>query len=138
VAECGIYNVRTFAETMPSWWQPIKIRWLRRIGDVLNDETFNRKISPHFHGEDIKARLLIIHGENDPRVNIRVANEFVDVVRKGGGQVQYVVYPGEGHGIGNFPNLMDMLGREEEFLAKHLGGRFEPWKEMKDSTVHVK
>ena len=138
LAECGIYNVRTFAETMPSWWEPIKARWLRRIGDVLGDDAFNEKISPYFHAAAIKAKLFIVHGENDPRVNIRVANEFVDVVRKGGGQVQYFVYTGEGHGLRNFANILDLLGRTEEFLAKTLGGRFEPWKEVQGSTVQVK
>jgi dipeptidyl aminopeptidase/acylaminoacyl peptidase len=138
IAECGIYNVRTFVEKIPSWWEPIKTRILRRVGDVLGDDAFNRRISPYFHSDAIKARLMIIHGANDPRVNIRVADEFVDLLRKKGQDVSYIVYANEGHGLRNFANILDLLGREEEFLAKNLGGRYEPWKELKGSSAQIK
>ena len=33
---------------------------------------------------------------------------------------------------------MDCYGRTDEFLAKHLGGRMEPWKEVKGSSADVR
>jgi dipeptidyl aminopeptidase/acylaminoacyl peptidase len=52
--------------------------------------------------------------------------------------VTFVVYPNEGHGFGHKENLLDSWGRLEEFLAKHLGGRAEPWKEIPGSTAEVR
>ena len=52
--------------------------------------------------------------------------------------VGFVVYPDEGHGFGRAENNLDFFGRVEEFLAKHLGGRAEPWKEVAGATAEVR
>lgn len=136
---CGPSNVKTSIESMPDWWYLIKQRWLRRIGDVLTDEELNRRISPYYHADKIKGSLLIFHGVNDPRVKIEESNQIVAAMRKNQRQVTYVVYPDEGHGIGSRPqNLVDMLGRIEEFLAKHLGGRYLPWQAVPGSSAEIR
>lgn len=136
---CGPSNVKTSIESMPDWWYLIKQRWLRRIGDVLNDEELNRRISPYYHADKIKGSLLIFHGVNDPRVKIEESNQIAAAMRKNQRQVTYVVYPDEGHGIGARPqNLIDMLGRVEEFLAKYLGGRYLPWQAVPGSTAEIR
>ena len=33
---------------------------------------------------------------------------------------------------------MDFFGRVEEFLARHLGGRKEPWRAIPGSSVEVR
>lgn len=135
---CGISNVRTLFETMPDFWKPIKRRWILRVGDAENDEALNRKISPLFHAEAIRAPLLIAHGVNDPRVKIGESEQIVNALRKKNIPVTFVVYPDEGHGLAKGVNLLDFAGRTEEFLAKYLGGRVEPWKEIKGSTATLK
>ena len=40
--------------------------------------------------------------------------------------VQYVLYPDEGHGLVRSDNRIDFYGRVEQFLSKQLGGRAEP------------
>lgn len=134
----GISNVRTSMESMPDWWEIIKTRWLRRIGPVLKDETFNRKISPLYHAHKIKAKLMIFHGQNDPRVKISESKQIVDIMRKNKKEVIYVVYPDEGHGIAKGPNMMEALARIENFLAKHLGGRALPFKKVPGSSAILK
>jgi len=49
-----------------------------------------------------------------------------------------VVYPDEGHGFARPENQLDFYGRVEEFLAKHLGGRAEPWKKITGATAELK
>jgi dipeptidyl aminopeptidase/acylaminoacyl peptidase len=138
IAVCGISNVGSFARTMPDWWAPIKVRWLRRIGPVLEDEAFNERISPLFHTDAVRAKLLIFHGANDPRVAIAESNGIVAQMRKSGVDVTYIVCPDEGHEFSRGPNVLDMMGRMEEFLAKSLGGRAEPWVKIPGSSAQVK
>jgi len=66
------------------------------------------------------------------------ADAMVAALRKAKREVTYVVYPDEGHGFGRPENQFDFYGRVEEFLAKHLGGRAEPWKKIPGSTADLK
>ena len=129
--------MKTAIESMPAWWYLIKQRWLRRMGNVLEDDELNRRISPYYHADKIKAKLLIFQGTNDPRVKIQESNQIVNAMRKNKKEVVYVVYPNEGHGLSRRPNKVDSLGRIEEFLAKHLGGRAEPWKKIPGCSAEV-
>jgi dipeptidyl aminopeptidase/acylaminoacyl peptidase len=40
--------------------------------------------------------------------------------------VDYIVFPDEGHGFARPENNRRFNAATEEFLARHLGGRFEP------------
>jgi dipeptidyl aminopeptidase/acylaminoacyl peptidase len=86
----------------------------------------------------IRAPLLIGQGQNDPRVTIANTNMMVEALRKAKREVLYVVYPDEGHGLARPQNNLDFYGRIEEFLAKHLGGRTEPWKKIEGATAEVR
>ena len=109
-----------------------------RVGDVEKDEELNRRISPLFHVDKIRAPLLIGQGANDPRVNINESNQIVEALRKRGLPVTYVVYTDEGHGFARPENRLDFFGRAEEFLARCLGGRAEPWKPIPGSSAEVR
>ena len=63
---------------------------------------------------------------------------LVAALRKAKREVAYVVYPDEGHGLARPENQRDFYGRIEEFLAKHLGGRAEPWKKINGSTAELR
>ena len=127
-------NFRSF----PSYWSNIIERWRRRGGDFDHDEALNRKVSPIFHVDKIRAPLLIGQGQNDARVAIATVDKMVVALRKAKREVSYVVYPDEGHGFHRPENQFDFYGRVEEFLAKHLGGRAEPWKKIAGSTAEVR
>jgi len=128
VYACGVdivgpSNVKTLLDSIPSYWGPLRNQTLRRIGDVDMDEDFNRRISPLFHVDKIKAPLLIAHGSNDVRVKQAEADQIAFAMHERGIPVQYVVYPNEGHGIRRPQNRVDFSGRVERFLQEHLGGR---------------
>jgi dipeptidyl aminopeptidase/acylaminoacyl peptidase len=134
----GPSNIRTLLESFPPYWAPMKAMFIKRIGDVEKDDAANRKISPLFHAEKIRVPLLIGQGLNDPRVNVREADQIVKAMRDKKLPVDYVVYTDEGHGFARPENRLDFYGRAEEFLAKHLGGRSEPWQEIKGSSAEVR
>ncbi len=134
----GPSHIKTLFESIPPYWAPIKKQFVLRVGDAENDPELNRRISPFFHADKVRAPLIIAQGANDPRVNIRESDQMVQAMRDKGLPVTYVVYSDEGHGFARPSNRLDFYGRVEEFLAKHLGGRAEPWKEMPGSTASLR
>jgi dipeptidyl aminopeptidase/acylaminoacyl peptidase len=134
----GPSNLKTLLASFPPYWAPMKKQMLLRIGDVEKDEVYNRKISPLFHVEKIKVPLLIAQGKNDPRVNIKEAEQMVDAMRSRKIPVDYVVYTDEGHGFARPENRFDFYGRVDDFLAKQLGGRSESWKAVAGSSAEVR
>lgn len=105
------------------------------IGDVERDEALNRRISPAFHADKVKVPLIIAQGANDPRVPIRESDQMVEAMRARGLPVTYVVYPDEGHGFARLENRLDFWGRVDEFLAKRLGGRSQPYTKIEGTTA---
>ena len=119
----GPSNLNTLLKTIPPYWATELATFHKRMGDteaVLKDQ------SPLFKADQIKAPLLIGQGANDPRVNKAESDQIVTAMRKNGKPVEYYVFPDEGHGFARPTNNMAFNAAAEEFLAKYLGGRFEP------------
>jgi dipeptidyl aminopeptidase/acylaminoacyl peptidase len=131
----GPSNVKTLLDSIPSYWGPLRNQMLLKIGDVDSDAEFNKKISPLFHVDNIKAPLLIGQGANDPRVKQAEADQIAFSMKEKGIPVEYVLYPDEGHGFARPDNRIDFNGRAELFLEKHLGGRSEEFVKPKGSTA---
>jgi len=108
---------------------------LLKIGDVDNDVEFNKKISPLYHVDNIRAPLLIGQGANDPRVKQAEADQIAFSMKKKNIPVEYVLYPDEGHGFRRPDNSIDFNGRVELFLAEHLGGRAQTFEKPENSTA---
>src|SRR6266478_5437278 len=138
VDEFGPADEAASFRSFPKYWSNIVARWRRREGDADHDENWNRKISPLYHVDAIRAPLLIGQGKNDPRVMIVNTDAMVAALRKAKREVIYVVYSDEGHGFARPENNLDFYGRVEEFLAKHLGGRAEPWKKITGATAELR
>jgi dipeptidyl aminopeptidase/acylaminoacyl peptidase len=138
VSLAGPSEVKTLIEAFPPYWGPSRERFIRRVGDVIHDDAFNREISPYYHIDQLRAPLLIEQGVHDPRVPIALSDNLVRTLRDAKREVTYVVYTDEGHGLGREENQIDFWGRAEEFLAKYLGGRAEPWKAVAGASAEVR
>ena len=79
-----------------------------------------RKFSPIEYAKNVKTPLLIWHGDMDKRVPISQSYEFFRFMKKLGKEVEFVIYPGQGHGIGGSIYQIDLLNRQLEWLNKHL------------------
>jgi dipeptidyl aminopeptidase/acylaminoacyl peptidase len=134
----GPSNLKTLLQAVPPYWATQRKIFELRMGDVERDSVLNRKLSPLFHADQIRAPLLIGQGLNDPRVNVRESDQIAAAVRARGIPVDYVVYTDEGHGFLRPENRVDFYGRTEEFLSKYLGGRAEPWIPGRGSSAQVK
>merc|ERR1712194_582569 len=141
IYKCGVdivgpSNIKTLLDSIPAYWGPMRNDMLKKVGDVDNDTEFNKKISPLFHIDNIKAPLLIGQGANDPRVKQSEADQIAFSMKENGIPVEYVLYPDEGHGFARPDNRIDFNARAEEFLAKHLkGGRSEDFVAPEGATA---
>jgi dipeptidyl aminopeptidase/acylaminoacyl peptidase len=134
----GPSDLKILFTSMPAGWGAVKSRWIRRLGDVEHDDDLNRELSPLYHVDQIRVPMLIGQGANDPRVNVKNSDVIVEALRKRNIPVTYVVYPDEGHGFARPENNLDFFGRTEDFLAKYLGGRAEPWAKVPGSTAQLR
>ncbi len=140
VDECGPSNLITLMENPPPYWLPDMPLFKDRVGDYTNDEgkEFLWKHSPLSKVEAIKRPLLIGQGAHDPRVKQREADQIVQAMEEKHIPVTYVLMSDEGHGFHRPENEMAFIAVTEAFLAKNLGGRYEPiGTAFKDSTIAV-
>jgi dipeptidyl aminopeptidase/acylaminoacyl peptidase len=119
----GPSNLNTLLKTIPPYWTTGLAMFHRRMGDT---EEFLKSQSPLFKADQIKAPLLIGQGKNDPRVNKAESDQIVQAMRKNGKDVEYYVFPDEGHGFARPENNSAFNAATERFLAKYLGGDAEP------------
>jgi dienelactone hydrolase len=121
-------NLITLIESFPAYWKPfLEGTWYERVGNPDNPEDRKRlkRQSPLFKAEQITSPLLVVHGANDPRVKKQEADQIVATLRDQGHPVEYIVAPDEGHGFDNEDNRLAFSAAMEEFLAEHLGGRYQ-------------
>ena len=125
---CGPSSLATLIESFPPYWGPyLAMTWTPFVGDPKNEKDRADMLarSPITKAESIKAPLLIGQGAKDPRVTQKESDVMVEALRGRGVEVEYVVYPDEGHGFQRPPNRLDFFSKAETFLGKHLGGRAE-------------
>lgn len=86
-------------------------------GSVTSDAAFVR-LSPVHRAERITSPLLVFHGTEDPVVPIAQSNVLVERVAAAGGDVEFVVFEGEGHGFRDPDHVADEYQRTEAFLDR--------------------
>ena len=79
-----------------------------------------RDRSPVWFAHQIQRPLLVFHGEDDPVVPVAQSRVLVERMRAAGGNVELVVYPGEGHGFRDPHHQLDEYARTEAFLRRHV------------------
>ncbi|MDQ6779919.1 MAG: S9 family peptidase [Candidatus Eremiobacteraeota bacterium] len=118
----GPSNLNTLLGSIPAYWKTERSVFTKRMGE---DEAFLNAQSPLFKADQITAPLLIGQGLHDPRVNVRESDQIVAALRAKHKDVEYIVFPDEGHGFARPENNRRFIAASEAFLAKYLGGRLE-------------
>jgi len=114
----GVSNMFTFMQTIPPYWKPMLDMFYEMVGDPKEDSLMLREVSPVFNADKITAPLFIAQGRNDPRVNVDESDQMVEVMKKRGIDVEYLVKDNEGHGFHNEENRFEFYRAMEAFLAK--------------------
>jgi dipeptidyl aminopeptidase/acylaminoacyl peptidase len=122
----GPSSILTWMDAIPPYWEPMREMIHTRVGDPETDLDMLKARSPLYAVDRIRIPMLIGQGANDPRVKKEESDRMVAALRDRGLEVEYVVYPDEGHGCARPENRLDFYARAEWFLARHLGGHAEP------------
>ena len=92
------------------------------LGDPVKDRAIYDAASPITYIHNVKAPLLVLQGENDPRVPKEEAEQVVELLKKDGKTVDAHYYPNEGHGFEKRENQIDSIRRSVEWFDKYLKG----------------
>jgi dipeptidyl aminopeptidase/acylaminoacyl peptidase len=119
VDEYGIINWSTMLKSS----DPSLNEYLKAL---LGNPEENRKVyeedSPITYIRSEKAPLLVLQGDNDPRVPKEEAQQVVDILKKEGRVVDVHYYPNEGHGFVKRENQIDSIRRTLAWFGQYLMG----------------
>ena len=93
------------------------------LGDPERDRTVYENASPIKYITSAKAPLLVLQGENDPRVPKEEAQQVVDTLKSMGKTIDVHYYPAEGHGFAKRENQIDAITRSIAWFDQYLKGR---------------
>ena len=113
----GPYDLLTFMERIPETW---KTYFALAVGDPERDRDFLVERSPRTYITDISCPLLVIQGQNDPRVVEQESRDVVEELRSHGRDVDYLVFEDEGHDVLKIGNRVRCYETIVAFFSRHL------------------
>jgi dipeptidyl aminopeptidase/acylaminoacyl peptidase len=119
VSQFGIWDlIGDYGNTSEDLWPP------RYLGmTYLEDQTLHRLRSPSTYVEQIRTPVLLAHGEEDQNVFINNSQEMWRALHTLGRPVEFVRYPGEGHGYVRPAHQVDDLSRTLAWFDRYLRAR---------------
>lgn len=116
VDNVGIANFKTFLENTKPYRRALR----ESEYGPLSDPEFLNEISPIHKAHLIKTPLLVVHGENDPRVPVGEARQILKAVIDNGGVADSLIFPDEGHGASKRVNVIAEYRKQVQFFNQHL------------------
>ncbi|MBL4801779.1 MAG: prolyl oligopeptidase family serine peptidase, partial [Emcibacter sp.] len=89
-------------------------------GKDFGPESLYLARSPITYAEKVKTPTMIICGELDRSTPPSQAVEFHHALTLSGGTSVLVTYPGEGHGVRQFPAVIDFVSRILDWFGHHM------------------
>lgn len=114
---CGMSDMLTFYRDTEPW---IAAAAYSKYGHPRRHRALLQAISPLRRARDIRAPLLVVHGELDTNVPIGEARQIVSALRKAGRAVEYLQLDGEGHEYRTAFSRRLLIEQMVRFLARHL------------------
>ncbi|HLI56976.1 MAG TPA: prolyl oligopeptidase family serine peptidase, partial [Actinomycetota bacterium] len=93
--------------------------------DPERDADLLAALSPLRRAEDIRAPVLVIHGEGDTNVPVSESHQMVAALRALGRDVEYLQLDGEGHEFRRMASRHRLLLAITGFLERTIGARSE-------------
>jgi dipeptidyl aminopeptidase/acylaminoacyl peptidase len=117
----GISNFVTFLKNTQGYRRDLR---RAEYGDERDPEmrSFLERVSPLARAHMIHTPILVVQGQNDPRVPISEAEQMVSALKKNGEPLWYVVGTNEGHGFAKKVNQDYLQAVEVMFLRRYLLG----------------
>lgn len=111
ILKSGVYDFVEWSRSRP-WYDVIKLTMLWELG-WLSDEKLKERSAVRF-ADKIKAPVLVIHGSQDYRAPLNIAENFVKKVNDTGGKAKLIVIESE-HVI----PMPQVVGYMDEFMKAY-------------------
>ena len=121
IADSGISDLAAMREENPKHWSLFQAEEDNYFPDQGRTRALLNDRSPLFHAKQIDAPLFLAHGTADIRCKESQTNNLYLALKKLHKPVTYLRMPDGGH-----VRFDQIAYRQEEFLAKYLGGYYEP------------
>ncbi|MBI1850031.1 MAG: S9 family peptidase [Planctomycetes bacterium] len=115
----GFSNLNTYFHNAPATFQPFFAHEMGNF-DQKDAQTFFSNHSPLPLAANLKAPLLILHGNNDGFVPFSESSQFADAIKANHGNVEFHNYANDGHFFSRTQNRLDAFQQAATFLAKYL------------------
>ena len=113
----GIVNFETFFSQSTPWMGAISSG---EYGDPKTQADLLKRLSPIYKLDRVTAAMLVMHGANDTNVPLVEAQQVVDTLKKNGREVEFLLFPDEGHGWRKIPNRVKSTLTMADFFQRHL------------------
>jgi dipeptidyl aminopeptidase/acylaminoacyl peptidase len=113
----GMVNFETFFAQSTPWMGAISVG---EYGDPKTQQQLLRDLSPIHKLDRVTAAMLVMHGANDTNVPVVEAEQIVESLKARGVEVQYVLFPDEGHGWRKEANRVRSTLELTRFFRTHL------------------
>jgi dipeptidyl aminopeptidase/acylaminoacyl peptidase len=113
----GIVNFETFFAQSTPWMGAISTG---EYGDPATQADLLRELSPVHKLDQVRSPLLVMHGANDTNVPVVEAEQVVERLRARDIEVEYVLFPDEGHGWRKQANRVRSTVELVRFFGRHL------------------
>jgi dipeptidyl aminopeptidase/acylaminoacyl peptidase len=113
----GIVNFETFFAQSTPWMGAISGG---EYGDPKTQADLLKRLSPIHKLDRVRAAMLVMHGANDTNVPLVEAQQVVDTLRRNGRDVEFLLFPDEGHGWRKIPNRVKSTMTLADFFRRHL------------------
>lgn len=100
--------------------------WMKQIGDPERDAERIAAVSPTLHIDQIKAPILLAHGDADVIVPYMQSMKLKKLLDKSGRKTELITLEDEGHGGWSPENERLVLEAVGRFLLSNLGAGFTP------------
>ena len=90
------------------------------LGDPVKDKKAYDAASPVTYIHNVMVPLLVLQGDNDPRVPKEEATQVVELLKRDGKTVDAHYYPNEGHGFEKRENQIDAIRRTVDWFDRYL------------------
>lgn len=94
VDACGMSSFETYFESTEPW---LASAASPKYGYPMHDAELLLAISPLYRVDQVQARVLLLHGDNDTNVPVSESRQLYDALVASGKKAELVLVPGEGH-----------------------------------------
>ena len=114
---CGMADFFTFYRDTEPW---IARAAYPKYGHPVHDAELLRQLSPLHYFDQLRAPLLVVHGENDSNVPLAEAYQVAAAARERGISVELLLFPDEGHELMQRKNRERFVSESVAWLARQL------------------